>query len=157
MRDEDTFCKQSSLKQLCCFPCFIRPSCVSLKSTILPDVLHLLCSMSMFLFLHLFFFPCRYLWSSAASSWWAQTPQPLCPLLPSVQWVSGNNVGLLLLTKSVLVFTAPFKLLPQEISQAHWQALISSRKYPSRKLKKERCAVIIFVLGSQDRGRWDIN
>lgn len=91
------------------------------------------------------------------SSWWAQSPQPLCPPLPSVQWVSGNNVGLLLLTKSVLVFTAPFKLLPQEISQAHWQALISSRKYPSRKLKKERCAVIIFVLGSQDRGRRDIN
>lgn len=64
---------------------------------------------------------------------------------------------MLQLTKSVLVFTAPFKLLPQEISQAHWQALISSRKYPSRKLKKERCAVIISVLDSQDRGRRDTN
>lgn len=83
--------------------------------------------------------------------------QPLCPPFPSVQWVSGNSVGLLLLTKSVLVFTAPLKLLPQEISQAHWQALISSRKYPCRKLKKERCAVIISVLGFLDGGRRDIN
>lgn len=66
-------------------------------------------------------------------------------------------MGWLLLAKSVLVFTAPFKLLPQEISQAQWQALISSRKYPSRKLKKERCAVIISFLGLQDRGRQDIS
>lgn len=91
--------------------------------------------------------------------WWR--PPAAAPIGTSswpptlVLWGSGNNAGLLLLTKTGVVFTAPFKQLPQEISQACWKALISSRKYPSRKLQKERCAVIISLLGLQDRGRQD--
>lgn len=93
--------------------------------------------------------------------WWRPLVAAAAPIGMSSQppalvlWGSGNNAGLLLLTKTGVVFTAPFKRLPQEISQARWKALISSRKYPSRKLQKERCAVIISLLGLQDRGRQD--
>lgn len=86
-----------------------------------------------------------------------ELPGPSALHFPQCHGFLENNVGLLPLTKSVPVFTAPFKLLPQEISQAHWQALISSRKYPGRKLKKERWAVIISLLGWQDGRRQDIN